>query len=99
MKPTTDNIAKAARSYTQYRKDWEFLGYSETLAMAVLTEFFSLRRVRNPSDKPLNVLSMVGKRRVLVLKSALAEAMAPQPEDEQEGNSDNQDTETDESLT
>jgi DNA repair protein RadC len=65
---TNEAVQKAMKSYAQNARDWKFLGYSETLAIAILTEFFSMRKVRNPSPKPLNVLSMVGKSRVVQLR-------------------------------
>lgn len=66
-------LAKAKHSYQMNRRRWDFLGYNEAIALAVLTEFFSLERVRNPSQKPLNVLSMVGKSRVKAIADALTE--------------------------
>lgn len=81
-------LQKATKAYTRHQKDWTFLGYSEVVALAVLTEFFSMGKVRNPSSKPLNVLSMVGKSRIVAIKAALSEtasdSVASEPTDETE---------------
>jgi hypothetical protein len=73
--PSPEVLQKAAHAYAANRKQWEFLGYEEAVAIAVVAEFFSMGKVRNPSQRPLNVLSMVGKRRVL----AIAEAVRGNP--------------------
>jgi hypothetical protein len=70
----SDMLARATRSYEMNRKQWDFLGYSEAIAIAVLVEFFSMDKVRNPSQKPLNVLSMVGKRRVRAIAQAVKDS-------------------------
>ena len=46
----------------------------EAIAIAVFTEFFGMERVRNPSQKPLNVLSMVGRSRVRAITEAINSA-------------------------
>ncbi|HEX8680836.1 MAG TPA: hypothetical protein VF707_00885 [Ardenticatenaceae bacterium] len=68
---TPDALARAIHSYRINQKQWTFLGYSEEIAVAVLVDFFSMERVRNPSQKPLNVLSMVGKSRVKAIADAI----------------------------
>ncbi|MBA3534476.1 MAG: hypothetical protein H0T73_21355 [Ardenticatenales bacterium] len=87
--PSPDALAKAAHAYQANRKQWDYLGYTEVIALAVLAEFFSLERVRNPSQKPLNVLSMVGKSRVRAIADAVkaqqGEPAAPPAEEEQDG--------------
>lgn len=75
-----DALTKATKSYAQNTRDWKFLGYSEPLAIAILAEFFSLKKVRNPSPKPLNVLSMVGKSRVVQLRDEIEAALRAQAE-------------------
>jgi DNA repair protein RadC len=75
-----DALTKATKSYAQNVRDWKFLGYSEPLAIAILAEFFSLKKVRNPSPKPLNVLSMVGKSRVVQLRDEIESALRAQAE-------------------
>lgn len=72
-----DALAKARRSYEMNRKQWDFLGYSEAVALAVLTEFFEMPKVKNPSQKPLNILSMVGKSRIRAIKEAVTATLAP----------------------
>lgn len=74
---TREALAKARRSYEMNRKQWDFLGYSEAVALAVLTEFFEMPKVRNPSQKPLNILSMVGKSRIRAIKEAVGATLAP----------------------
>jgi hypothetical protein len=69
--PSPESLSRATHAYAANRKQWEFLGYEEAVAIAVLAEFFSMGKVRNPSQKPLNVLSMVGKRRVLAIAEAV----------------------------
>jgi hypothetical protein len=65
------------QAYQRYHKDWQFLGYSEPLALAVLGEFLSMRKKgRRNSLKPLNVLSVVGKRGVLAIKEELEHQLA-----------------------
>ncbi len=59
-----DVPARAARAYAAHREQWTFLGYSESIALAVLAEFFTIAKPRNPSQKPLNVLAVLGKSRV-----------------------------------
>ena len=73
MAAQEEALSKATKAYAQHQKDWAFLGYNETIALAVLTEFFSMGKVRNPSWKPLNVLSMVGKSRIKAIKEAVTE--------------------------
>lgn len=71
-------LARAAHAYQVNRTQWEFLGYSEAIAVAVLAAFFSLERPRNRSQKPLNVLAMVGKSRVQAIAEAVrAQEVAP----------------------
>lgn len=79
-----DALSKALHSYRVNQKQWTFLGYSEEIAVAVLVEFFSMERVRNPSQKPLNVLSMVGKSRIKAIAEAVKQRQqpAPTPDDE-----------------
>ncbi len=77
---THDAFGKASKSYTQNARDWQFLGYSQPLAIAILTEFFTLKKVRNPSPKPLNVLSMVGKSRVVQLRDEIESALRARAE-------------------
>jgi ERCC4-type nuclease len=81
---TPDALSKALHSYRTNQKQWAFLGYSEEIAVAVLVDFFSMERVRNPSQKPLNVLSMVGKSRVKAIADAIKQRQqpAPTPDDE-----------------
>ncbi len=64
-------LTKATKAYARHEKDWAFLGYSDAVALAVLTEFFSMGKVRNASPKPLNVLAMVGKRKIVEIKAAV----------------------------
>lgn len=88
---TNEALQKAMKSYAQNARDWKFLGYGEPLAVAILTEFFSMRKVRNPSPKPLNVLSMVGKSRVVQLRDqvdATIRAQAEQTAEEAEQTGD-----------
>ena len=77
---TNEAVQKAIKSYAQNARDWKFLGYSEALAITILTEFFSMRKVRNPSPKPLNVLSMVGKSRVVQLREQVDATLRAQTE-------------------
>jgi ERCC4-type nuclease len=78
----SEALAKAAHSYKINKKDWDFLGYSEAIALAVLTEFFSMGKLRNPSQKPLNVLSMVGKSRVKAIADAVKMQLPSKTEEE-----------------
>jgi hypothetical protein len=68
---THEALTKAIKSYEQNARDWKFLGYSQALAIAILGDFFLLKKVRNPSPKPLNVLSIVGKSRVVYLRQQI----------------------------
>lgn len=79
-----DALSKALHSYRLNQKQWTFLGYSEEIAVAVLVEFFSMERVRNPSQKPLNVLSMVGKSRIKAIADAIKQRGTPPDEQEPE---------------
>ena len=72
-----DALSKALHSYRINQKQWTFLGYSEEIAVTVLVDFFSMERVRNPSQKPLNVLSMVGKSRVKAIADAVKQRNTP----------------------
>lgn len=75
--PTDQPLDRAAQAYQSYQKDWQFLGYSEPLALAILSEFLGMRKKgRRNSFKPLNVLSVVGKRRILLLRKELEHQLA-----------------------
>jgi hypothetical protein len=74
---TPDAVTKANKAFAQHARDWKFLGYSDALALAILTDFYSMGKVRNPSPKPLNVLSMVGKSRVVAIRDAVTAAATP----------------------
>jgi hypothetical protein len=70
--PTQKPLDRATQAYQKHQKDWQFLGYSEPLALAILREFLGMKKKgRRNSQKPLNVLSVVGKRRILVIKEEL----------------------------
>lgn len=66
-----DIQARAAHHYRVAQKQWTMLGYSEAVARALLADFFAMPTPRNPSPKPLNVLSMVGRRRIRAIVEAL----------------------------
>jgi len=68
---THEALKKAIQSYEQHARQWKFLGYSQAVAIAILADFFLLGKVRNPSPKPLNVLAMVGKPRVVYLRDMM----------------------------
>ena len=75
--PTNQPLDRVTQAYQRYEKDWQFLGYSEPLALAILGEFLGMRKKgRRNSLKPLNVLSVVGKRRVLAIKKELEYQLA-----------------------
>lgn len=67
-------LQKAIKSYEKHARDWKFLGYNQGVAIAVLADFFMMPKVRNPSPKPLNVLAMVGKSRVVYLRDQIEAA-------------------------
>lgn len=73
--PTDPEIqARAAHAYAVAQKQWAYLGYAEPVARAILAEFFAMPKPRNPSQKPLNVLSMVGRSRIRAIVEAFGEA-------------------------
>jgi hypothetical protein len=75
--PTQKPLDRVTQAYQKHHKDWQFLGYSEPLALAILSEFLDMRKKgRRTSLKPLNVLSVVGKRRILVIKEELESQLA-----------------------
>jgi hypothetical protein len=88
--PNPETLTRAYNSYQANQKQWTFLGYKEDMALAMLVAFFSLGKVRNPSQKPLNVLNVLGKRQVQAIADAVKQQreQAVQQDDEDSKESD-----------